>query len=367
MANIRKRPNGTYQAAIYVGRDANGKKIIEYITRDSWHECKAAAREREQELEAWNNGGSLKKIKVVDWIEEWIGLNEKRLSPSTVKLYKMYLRAHYAPFFGNMKLDKLAGNEILLRRFMAEKLKTVSANTTCKLMTVLNKILREALRDKNPLKYIELPKKEKYVPHVPNDAEFAQIHEAVKGTIDELFILLAAWCGLRLGEICALKPNDIFRERGVIRVDESLAVNDQYEWEYKPPKSANGVREIAVPEYLMDLLNDYIIKKGKIPDKIFDYVPGGYTHRWARIVKEKNLPDIRFHDLRHYHASWLYAQGIPDQYAAKRLGHDIQTLKGIYQHLGLDKEKILDDNIRQLLPRGKKQKENAGQNNQEAT
>lgn len=60
------------------------------------------------------------------------------------------------------------------------------------------------------------------------------------------------------------------------------------------------------------------------------------------------MPKIRFHDLRHYHANWLYSQGIPDQYAAKRLGHDIQTLKTIYQHLGVDKKEEIDNNIRQL-------------------
>ncbi|MDA8227177.1 MAG: tyrosine-type recombinase/integrase [Desulfitobacterium hafniense] len=60
------------------------------------------------------------------------------------------------------------------------------------------------------------------------------------------------------------------------------------------------------------------------------------------------MPKVRFHDLRHYHASWLYNHDIPDQYAAKHMGHDIQILKGIYQHLDLKKEHEIDDKIRQL-------------------
>lgn len=64
------------------------------------------------------------------------------------------------------------------------------------------------------------------------------------------------------------------------------------------------------------------------------------------MIREKKLPKIRFHDLRHYHASWMYKQGIPDQYAAGRLGHDIHVLKGIYQHLDLDVKDEIDNLIK---------------------
>jgi integrase len=55
--------------------------------------------------------------------------------------------------------------------------------------------------------------------------------------------------------------------------------------------------------------------------------------------------DIRFHDLRHYHATWLYKNGIPDLVAAQRLGDDLQTIKRIYQHIGDDTKKKFDDEI----------------------
>ena len=79
--------------------------------------------------------------------------------------------------------------------------------------------------------------------------------------------------------------------------------------------------------------------------QIFNMRPDSYSSYWAAFVRNKKLPEIRFHDLRHYHASWLYARGIPDQYAAQRLGHDIRVLKTIYQHLGLDRQHEIDNNI----------------------
>lgn len=217
------------------------------------------------------------------------------------------------------------------------------------MLSVLNKILRTALKDKNPAKHVELPKKVKYVPKVPTTEEFNQIHEAVKGSLfDEIIVLLSAWCGLRRGEIFALKSNDIFKNKGTIRIDEAYTINDEYDYVYDDPKSDNGFREIVVPKYLMDLIIKYMSSHKKIPDKLFDIRPDHYSHRFHEIIVKNNLPPIRFHDLRHYHATWLYENDIPDQYAAKRLGHDIQTLKSIYQHLGLKKEKEIDDKIRQL-------------------
>jgi integrase len=66
-------------------------------------------------------------------------------------------------------------------------------------------------------------------------------------------------------------------------------------------------------------------------------------------LQESPLSDIRFHDLRHYHATFLHNNGIPDQYAADRLGHDIMVLKKIYQHLDQDTKKASDAKMMDLL------------------
>ena len=356
MANIRKRPNGTYQAQIYTGRDSSGKQMYEYITMDGWNECRLAANDREIEISS-GSLANIGKAKVTDGIKQWIELKRSELSPSTIRVYYVYLNAHYKPFFGDLRYKQIMGNELLLRKFKSELLKKLPPNTAYKILSVLGKIFRETLRDKNPLRYVELPKKEKAARRVPDDVEFAQIHLAVADTIDEVFALLAAWCGMRLGEICAIKPDDIYDDK--IRINESLALNDSYDWEFKRPKSDNGIREVAVPEYLMGLIKKHRIKKGKFTDRIFNYLPGSYTKRWTRIIKEKELPDVTFHSLRHYHASWLFNEGFDDQYAARRLGQDTQTLKSIYQHLW-GKRIISQDEIVKEKLKNAGQKENEG-------
>ena len=65
---------------------------------------------------------------------------------------------------------------------------------------------------------------------------------------------------------------------------------------------------------------------------------------FKRVLKNNNLPDMRFHDLRHYQASILHALGVPDKYIMQRGGWTTDsTLKNIYQHTMADKQKEFDD------------------------
>ena len=77
--------------------------------------------------------------------------------------------------------------------------------------------------------------------------------------------------------------------------------------------------------------------------------PHSFTKKYFKILAQRKLPKIRFHDLRHYHASLLYKNNVPDQYAAERLGHDIWVLKKIYQHLGLEENKELDQKVKDIF------------------
>lgn len=356
----RKRKDGKYvwQATIYTGRDANGKQLFEYVTRDGEKECKKEARRIEQELD---EGTFLHvgNIRVSAWVEKWLELNKNRLSPSTFALYRTYQKNHFTPFFERFKLSQL--NEIHIKQFMNEKQKTLTQASVRRIMSTLKRILEDALKHKSPARDIKLPQEEKYVPRVPTDKEMGQIHDAIRGTRDEPIVLISAWCGLRRGEIFALKWDDLNWDTGMLRVDESYCLTEDHAYVDKRPKSENGLREVVVPEYLLNLLDNLRISQGKksksINRRIFSMRPDSYSSYWAEFVREKGLPQIRFHDLRHYHASWLYARGVPDQYAAKRLGHDIKILKGIYQHLGLDRQVEIDDKVRNLFNPKKDQAE----------
>jgi len=349
VASFKKRTNKkgevSYQATIYVGRDAAGKQVFEYVTRPTLKECKAAAREVEQEIQE-GRYINLGNMRLAAWVDKWLELNEARLSPSTLVSYRIYADVHYKPYFGQIKLKQLS--ELHIREYLNGKLKVLSPTTVRKHFFVLRRMLQDIMKHKNPAKDIPAPVAEDYQPRVPTAAEFLTLLESVRGTRDEIVILLAGWCGLRRGEIFALKWDDIDYEGLTIRIDEARAISlDGYV--DKKPKSKKGVRVVAVPGELLDLIREYRKSLDVVDERIFPVRPDHYSTYFGGLVAAAGLPDaIRFHDLRHYHASWLYDQGIPDQYAADRLGHDIQVLKGIYQHIGVDKERELDDKVRRL-------------------
>lgn len=357
MASIRKNPSGTYTATIYVGRDSKGKMLRKYVTRDTWKECKDAAREIEQDI-ADKKLSNMSMMKMSKYMDKWLEVNKPFLAPTTIRTYKMYIDRHFKPAFGNMKVYHVT--EMHIKEYIAEKMDELSSTTVRKHFFTLKKMFYDALKGKSPCLEIKPPKNSDFKPTIPTEEEFKKIHQAFQeiGLQDEAIILLAGWCGLRRGEIFALKWDDINEEEGTMRIDEAVALEEEgYEFEYKEPKSRNSIRTIAAPDYLIDLLKQLKLKpknKNKQKDKdiqheVFTYNPHTFTKKYAKIIKEKGLPKVRFHDLRHYHASLLYKNNVPDLYAAERLGHDIWVLKKIYQHLGLEEKRELDEKVKNMF------------------
>ncbi|MCO1599789.1 site-specific integrase [Desulfosporosinus nitroreducens] len=364
MASITKRPNGSYQARIHVGRDIDGKQLPpRCVTKPTLKECKAAAREIEQELED-GKMTNVVNIRVASWIQKWLEDNKNNYSPSTYVLYLSYLKNHYQPFFKQMKFKDL--KEIHIKRLRNKLLGEMSTTSTRRVLSCLRPIIYDAMKKKSPFEEIKLPKEAKVdYSDVPTPEIFKQIYNGVRGTRDESIILLAAWCGLRREEIFALKENDLDFKNNTIEIDEAYVINDQGKYELKSTKSENGLRLVSTPPYLMDLLKG-VVKNGiklKKPKKekvtniatkqtkqkkdrlIFPMRPDSYTSYLAKLAKKKNMPKIRMHFLRHYHATWLYENDVPDHLSAERLGHDIKVLKEIYQHLGVEKKKEINKKI----------------------
>lgn len=357
MASIKKNTNGNYSAAVYIGRDVNGKILRKYVTVSSLKECKNVVRELETQV-ASKSLNNLSMMKMSAYMDKWLEINKPLLASTTIKGYKMYINHHFKPAFGNMKVSKIT--DMHIKQYIANKiLEKLSTTTIRKHFFTLSKMLYDALKGKSPCIDIKPPKNGEFKPTVPTEAEFNTIYETFKkiSIEDEVIILLAGQCGLRRGEIFALKWDDINEKEGTIRVDEAVALEeDGYRFEFKAPKSHNGIRTIAAPDYLMELLKTIkqTIPKGinnkiDIKHEIFIQNPHSFTKKYSRILRENELPKVRFHDLRHYHASLLYKNNVPDLYAAERLGHDIMVLKKIYQHLGLEETKELDQKVKNIF------------------
>lgn len=178
---------------------------------------------------------------------------------------------------------------------------------------------------------------------------------------------MAIGTGLRQGELLALAWSDIDFDKGTVEVKRSLS-QVKNEFILKEPKSRTSRRKVGLPLFVINALRDHravAFKMGLVSAPVFCTKHGTYLQRsnvlrQVRIlVKHTNKfatkkanetntqPDLipaslRFHDLRHTHASGLIAAGHSIKAVSRRLGHsDISMTLKVYAHLMPDDEEKL--------------------------
>ena len=144
---------------------------------------------------------------------------------------------------------------------------------------------------------------------------------------------------LRAGEVCALKYRDIDTEAGGIRVHSDMVKGTDNKWVIKEvPKTSASVRFVPLPQNAMD-----IIGTGEPDDFVYGKSPAAVTCAFERLRKRFGL-ECRFHDLRHFAASSMHAQNIPDIFIQERGGWKTSTtLRAVYTHALSDQSKKYAD------------------------
>ncbi len=142
---------------------------------------------------------------------------------------------------------------------------------------------------------------------------------------------------MRLGEICALESTDI--TGNVITINKSLALCEDGSYKIKQPKTFSSYRTVHAPDFVIQRLSG-------IDGRILNMKPYNVTKALKRALKKNNLPDFRFHDLRHYAASILHAIGIPDQYIMNYGGWKTDyVMKSVYRNAIDEETQKMNDKI----------------------
>lgn len=294
-----------------------------------------------------------------EYLDEWIELHKANIAETTYELYKMYIKKHIKPVIGNIKLQDIIpmtlkmfygfklqpGPDITLKNGTVKKGKALSTNTVRKFHILLREALQEAKLNSlilnNPADNVPPPAKEKYIPKIIDKENYFKLLDAVKGTYDEIYIVLAGGLGFRRGEVIGLRWEDVDFKNKTITVSQSIT---RFTKEItKKPKNESSFRTIAMPKYVSDILEEYkknqkvIQLNGRICDK---FKPQSYSKHFKALLEKHGLPPVRFHDLRHFNAIVMMMKGVPDKVAAETLGHSqVSTLREIYQHVIDDAKK----------------------------
>lgn len=177
-------------------------------------------------------------------------------------------------------------------------------------------------------------------------------HQRRRWLLMRCFVLLEAVCGLRFGEVVALKLGDLDFDRRTIHVRNSLTYWD----DLKGPKTANGIRDVPMPEALIGPLKEWLGSCYVPNDRqlVFRAATGGPVAHcsvwatWQKLLEHAGVERCRPHALRHFAASMMGDRGLPPADIAKLLGHasfDI-TLR-VYTHAmgSADRNRIAIDGL----------------------
>lgn len=355
--------SGMYAGDYY---NNNGKRRVKYFSTglpEKGNKRKAEAelaRIRSEFVPPQEVGELASDMPFADYLLEWLDIVKVRVKATTFSSYEQMVKSVIEPYF-RKKAVTLQGLEARhIQQFYSEKLKTVKPNSVIHYHAVIHQALKYAMKTdlvtQNVAMKVDRPKKNDYQPVFLDAEELQHLFEVVKGTKLELPVLVAAFYGLRRGEVCGLKWDAIDFERGTITIRHtvtSLQVDGKTKmYAQDSAKTKSSMRTLPLvgsfAEYFKEVKAAQEVNK-KVCGNCYNYEYDGYvfvdelgdlmrpeylTSYFPQYIQKHGCKRMRFHDLRHSCASLLLANGVPLKQIQEWLGHsDFSTTANIYAHL----------------------------------
>jgi integrase len=274
---------------------------------------------------------------------------------STRERYGVLLKKQIAPYIGSVALQRLGTVDV--EKWHTTLCAMVSPRTCRHAHNLLAKALGDVVRHGLLTKNVcgrdgqRAPKVLGKEMQILTADQIGDVVDKLKGRAIFPKAILALFCGLRAGEVLALRWKTTDLDGKVLRVRESVEEVAGQPLAIKRPKTAAGVRKLTMPDIVVEALRDHrrqqleqrvALGQGRLPDDalVFPALDGGPSRRtglsieWGATVEALGLPDVVFHALRHTHASQLIAAKVDVVTVSKRLGHanPAVTLR-VYGHL----------------------------------
>ncbi|MGH3538727.1 MAG: tyrosine-type recombinase/integrase [Pseudonocardiaceae bacterium] len=361
--NVRKLPSGRFQArytgpdgVTYTARSSAGGPLT-FDTRgdaESW----LTLRHSEVLRNEWLPPAAPKAAPVTlrRYADAW--LESRGLETTTREHYAQLLRDHVYPTFGAIPIPGI--EPAAVRTWHAETGKrtgpTARAHAYALLRTVLNTAVADDLIAANPCRVRGAGQSKRVKKIAPATlAELELLTKAMPGKY-QLLVLLAAWCGLRFGELAEIRRADVDATNGVLHVRRGV-VRTQAGREVKGPKSEAGKRSVAIPPHLTPVVKAHLRDHAAIgrdgllfPAQHGEQLAPSTLYRVFYPAREKaGRPDLRFHDLRHTGAVLAASTGATLAELMSRLGHSTPAAALRYQHAAQDRDRVIADALSKLI------------------
>jgi integrase len=356
--HIRERSPGRWAIILDTRDPVTGKR------RRKWHSFKGTKRAAQIECAGLISGiknGTYQepdKTPLAAYLERWLEHIKTQVSPRSHERYCELARKNIVPLLGAVILTKLRPAQIseAYAKALATGRRDGKGGLAPRTVHHMHRVLRQALAQavkwdmliRNPADVVDPPKVERGTMTTYDMNQTADLLAAVRETRVFIPALLAVMCGLRRGEISALRWRAIDLDTGQLAVVESVEqMNGSVR--LKEPKTGRA-RTVALPASVVQELKAHRLAQAQsllrlgvgMSDAAFvAALPDGsmmqptfITHEWVRVIRDTNLERLRFHDLRHSHATALLASGIHPKIASERLGHSkVGITLDLYSHV----------------------------------
>jgi integrase len=316
--------------------------------------------------------------------KEWL-LRRRQLRGSTEAGYSSLTDKQLIPRLGSMKVSRVRFEDIdaAVSGMIEDELASKTIHNAVMLLRNMlagregPSAFRRGLAFADSTLGVKLPPLEyrQIVPPTPEQT-WALIKTAKEiGGVGYPITYLGAFCGMRRSEVLGLRFLDIRWFDNELRIQHTISKRrcqdgmHKWEWSLGPPKSRKSLRGISATDSVMRLLADLKVGNADsgfiFPGNCHGFIdPDRFeTEIWRPIVKQADLTGTRFHDLRHFFASQLIANGETAAYVRDQMGHSsIHVTFGTYGHLFPGRGKEASDRYEKSMDAARRKSEAAASN-----
>lgn len=359
--NIYKRKDGRWEGRYIKSKPPSGKAIYGYVYGKTYREAKAKLIAASAKAPNFHNHSSERNSVLFETIAwEWFESNKPLVKKSTNNKYQNLLNSYILPAFGSQTLDALTYDFIEARcnDFLATggvKGLGLSPKTVADILSVVRSILRYAMNhgriipcDARTIRVKQHSKEMRVLSRCEQEKLCQYLYSDLNPY--NIGILMSLFTGLRVGEICALRWEDVSLSERTIHIHRTMQrVQDHSNTGAKTrvivttPKSACSVRTIPLPDNLIGVLSEYQTASTGyfLTNSDCSFIePRTMQNRFKQALKSSSIAPANYHALRHTFATRCVELGFDVKSLSEILGHaSVNITMNRYVHPSMDLKK----------------------------